>query len=528
MAITIPRAATPGEAGVSKKALAELMREVIESGHELHSIMVVRHGQVAYEGYRAPYGPSFPHMLYSVSKSITSIAVGYAVEEGRFRLEDKVADLLPELRDYDTHENLEKLTVRHLITMSAGKKISFMVDRTKKQWIKDYGLGAWDYAPGEGFSYVNENIYLLCAIVHRVTGACVTDYLMPRLFEPLGIARPYWENDGCGVETGGWGLFLRLEDLTKIAMCYLDEGKFQGRQVIPAHWVRESSSKQVDSNPGSDGNGSYGYGYCFWRNKIPGSFRMDGMFGQFALIFPENDACVVTNGGQLDMDALQNTLLKYIPALFEECEEEDIAIPALPAYPVLPAAPRSAALEKQLNGRCIRFPNAVQRVARAVGFPPGIMPAMIFFMSADKAGGIDRVHLRFGGDRVKFSWSEGRERNTVLCGMAGRAYKSKITLGGVEFVLACSAAWQDGELHMQLRAVNSVAERRLRFQFRGQSVRMLMSSNPDLHLMVGGAANAVRENFPNKALGELAARMMGHVVLLAEPPHVGYMKPLFR
>ena len=525
-AIPIPRAATPGSVGVSKKALAALMREVIESGHDLHSIMVVRHGQVAFEDYRAPYGPAFSHMLYSVSKAITSIAVGYAVDEGKFSLEDKVADLLPELRDYDAHENLDKLTVRHLITMSAGKKISFMVDRTKKQWVKDYGMGVWDYAPGEGFSYVNENIYLLCAIIHRVAGACVTDFLMPRLFEPLGIQRPFWENDGCGVETGGWGLFLRLEDLTKIAMCYLDEGKFQGRQVIPAHWVRESSKKQVDSNPGSDGHGSHGYGYCFWRNAIPGSFRMDGMFGQFALIFPAYDACVVTNGGQLNMDALQDTLLKHIPALFGESDDdlEDVVIPALPAYPILEAAPRNAALEKKLNTRCIRFPSVVQRIARAVGFPPGMMPLMIFFMSADKAGGIDRVHFRFGKDSVKFSWSEGRERNTVLCGMAGRAYKSKITLGGVDFICSCSAAWEGDELHMRLRVVNSVAERRLRFQFKGQSVRMLMSSDPDLRLMTDGAANAVRENFPNKALGAIAASMMSQVVLLAEPPHLGYMR----
>ena len=522
----IPRAKSPAAAGISQAALAAFMREIIAQQLNLHSIMVIRRGQVAYEDFRAPYTPNDPHLLYSVSKSITAIAVGFAVDEGLVSVNDRVADLLPELRADDTHENLEKLKVYHLLTMSAGKNVSALVDRTKKQWLRDYAKAEWIYAPGEGFNCCNENQYLLCTIIHRLSGQSVTDFLMPRLFEPLGIARPYWEHDGGGIETGGWGLYLRTEDLAKIAMCYLCEGKYEGRQVIPAHWVRDSAKKQVETpDNGEDAEGKQGYGYCFWRCVFPNAFRMDGMFGQFAFIFPDYDACVITTGGELNMEGIKNALQAQLPALFDENDTAAPEIPRLPAYEPLAAAPRNPALEARLNRGCVHFPNHMQKLSRKMGFPLSMMPFMVFFMAPDKAGGIDRVHLRFGEDALKFSWSEGRERNTVLCGLDGRARKCKITLGGVDFVMSCSAAWQGDELQLRLRCVNGVCERRLTFWFgKGRLVRMLPRCDPGLHLMTDGAANAVKDQLKNPVLGEVAARMMGQIALIAEPLHIGYIR----
>jgi len=153
-----------------------------------------------------------------------------------------------------------------------------------------------------------------------------------------------------------------------------------------------------------------------------------------------------------------------------------------------------------------------------------MLPAMVLFMSADKAGGVNRVHLRFLGDHLRFSWSEGRERNTVLCGMDGHYRKCKITLGGVAFVLACSAAWEGDTLHIRLRNLNSVAERLLAFRFQGRVARMLPRSLPGLESMTADAANAVRDGLGSKALGRVAAAAMGRITALAEPEHIGYMR----
>jgi len=263
-------------------------------------------------------------------------------------------------------------------------------------------------------------------------------------------------------------------------------------------------------------------------NTVPGSCRMDGMLSQFAFILPAWDACVVTTGGELDMGKVYRAVFRHIPAIFEgKGSEADIPpgkIPALPEYLPLPAAQRNPALEAQLNGRCIRFVPTAQPIGRAIGMPLSMMPIFIFFMSADKAGGINKLHLRFDSENLKLSWSEGKERNTVLCGMDGRWRRCRITLGGVEFLMACCAAWEGDELNVRLRNLNSVAERQLRFRFSGRTVRMTPRSVPGLERMTGGAANAVRSSVPIEALGDFIGNMMDKITGLAEPVHVGYMK----
>jgi len=520
--LAIPRAKTPGEAGVSGQVLARMMRDVIDEGLEMHSIMVVRHGQVAYEDFRRPYGPDEPHTLFSTSKSITSIAVGFAVEEGKLRLDDKVADLVPELREFP-HENWEKLQIVHLLSMSAGKSINYLADKRKKQWIRDYSRGSWLFAPGEGFHYCNENCYLLCVLIHRTCGESVVDYLMPRLFEPLGIERPFWETDGHGVETGGWGLYLRTEDLAKIGLCYLNEGKYRGRQVIPSVWVRESSRMQTDTSGREDqSNGSHGYGYGFWMNPPPGGFRTDGLFAQFTFMFPAYDACIVTTGGEGVMHDVMNTIFMHLPALFTEEGEEVCEVSVLPAYPPLPASPRNSSIENHIEGRNIHFLPATQHFPKRVGFPLSVIPGMIFFMSADKAGGIDQVRFRFGADSVKLSWSEGKERNTVLCGMDGRPRKCRITLGGVPFIMSCSAAWEGDTLQVRLRCLTSVAERRLAFRFKGRAVFMLPRSSPGLDCLRADSERFARENIPLDLSDGFITKAVDTVLWLVEPRLIGY------
>jgi CubicO group peptidase (beta-lactamase class C family) len=522
--LSIPRAKTPEEAGISSRVLAEMMRGIIDEGLEVHSVMVLRHGQAAYEDFRRPYGPDEPHTLYSTSKSITAIAAGFAIEEGKLRLDDLVADLVPELREFP-HENWEKLRVVHLLRMSAGKHLNYLVDKRKKQWVRDFARAEWLYAPGEGWHYCNENCYMLCVIIQRLYGQSVVDFLMPRLFGPLGIERPFWETDGRGVETGGWGLYLRTEDLAKIGLCYLDEGKYRGRQVIPADWVRESSKVQTDTSDRKDEPiGSHGYGYGLWMNPPPGGFRTDGLFAQFTFIFPEYDACIVTTGGEGVMHNVTDAVFKYLPALFIEEDGETCEIPRLPDYPPLPASPRNGIQEERLEGRVIHFSPATQHFPKTVGFPLSVIPGMIFFMSADKAGGIDKVRLRFGEDSVKFSWSEGRERNTVLCGMDGRPRKCRITLGGVPFVMSCSAAWKGDALQLRLRCLTSVAERRLDFTFKGRAVVMLPRSAPGLDCLRADSERFARENIPLPLSDKFITGAVDTVLWLVEPRLVGVVQ----
>ena len=526
----IPRADSPESIGVSSEGLAALMRDITESGLETHSVMVLRHGKVAFETFRKPYEPQIPHVMFSVSKSITSCAIGFAVAEGKISLDDRVADWVPELKRDAEDPNLEALTVRHLLTMTSGKLVSVLSDKAKKTWIKDYAEAKWLYTPGEGWNYSNESIYILCVIIKKSCGESVVDFLMPRLFEPLGIPRPFWENDGSGVEAGGWGLYLTTESLAKITLCYTQGGVYEGNRVIPADWAAASCTIQVKQNEEENptGYGSSGYGYCFWKNPVGDSWRMDGMFSQFGLIFPEYDACVVTTAGQMNADATLDAFFRHCPGIFANVDETAAAceIPGLPEYPVLAPKPRNMALEAELENKMINFPGLQPyELPKLIGFPVSVMPLMVFFMSADKAGGIRRVRLRFTENACKFSWSEGEERNTVLCGMDGRIRKCLITLGGIEFTAACTAAWENQhKLQIWIRPLNSVAERRLTFNFHGRQVTMLPSSFPCLGSFTEFVAPVAAEWIPNPVLGNLAAHSMGALVAIAEPPHIGIIR----
>lgn len=157
----LPRSASPEEAGVSSVAVAAFMEDMKKSGIENHSFLILRHGKVAAECFFAPFTRDTPHAMYSVSKSFTSTAIGFAVEEGLLSLDAKVIDFFPEYRPAQPDEKLEKMTVRHLLTMTSGKNPSLLLDKTKDRWIKDFFNAPWISEPGEMFLYVSENIYML-------------------------------------------------------------------------------------------------------------------------------------------------------------------------------------------------------------------------------------------------------------------------------------------------------------------------------------------------------------------------------
>ncbi|MDR3313782.1 MAG: serine hydrolase, partial [Oscillospiraceae bacterium] len=425
--------------------------------------------------------------------------------------------------------NLENLTVWHLLTMTAGKLPSPMADKGKNRWVADYAESKWQYAPGEGWNYCNENIYILCVILHRLCGESVTDYLMPRLFAPLDIPRPFWETDGNGIESGGWGLYLTTESFAKLMLCYQQGGVYKGQQVLPAGWVEEATRSHAQ-NSGSDAHSHAGYGYCFWRNSYPGSYRADGVFSQLGLVFPEQEAVVITTAGEISADKTLDCLMRHLPGIFLEEGEAAQPLPApealrLPALPELYKTPRSTALERQLEGKMIEFNQAPQMVPQMLGYPVSVLPLAVFFMSADKAGNINHVRFRFQEDTLKFSWSEGAERNTVLCGMDGKARKCAICLGGIQFTVACSAAWEGGSrLHLWIRPLESVAQRRMTFTFRGNLVRMLPRSAPSMATVGEYISRFVSTMVPNPAIATLMNNTMSKIAIVAEPLHFGVIK----
>lgn len=525
----IPRASSPEEVGVSSKMTEAFIKEVEESGLELHSLMVLRHGKVAAEWYNAPYGSDTPNAMYSVSKSFTSAAIGFAVHEGILSLDDKVVDFFPEYPPRRPHPNFDLMTIRTLITMTSGKQTNILNDRTKMDWVESFINSPWAFTPGEKFLYVNENIFMLCACLCKRTGISVTEFLTPRLFEPLGIEVPFWETNNAGVEAGGWGLYIKTEDLAKYMLCLQNGGEYMGRQVLPKEWVEQATSNQLNcQQPGHDKDGTHGYGFCFWMNDTePASYRADGMFSQFGINFPSLDASVITTAAVANEPELREHIWNYFPAAFldEEAKKEPVVIKngVLESFEPSKRSPREA----EIANRTIHFRKKL--ILNIAGYPASVLPLSVTFMLSAKTGNIDNVSFAFGDKECTFNWSEGRESNTVLCGMDGRYRYDTMRLAGMNFKVCCHAKWSDDDtLEVHIRPIETIAKRKLRFSFgkTNNKVLMQMYSTPTMDQMLKFFQSMLPELIPSKWLSDIAVCAAKHVPgewvrWLLEPNHHG-------
>lgn len=261
----------------------------------LHSVMVLQHGKVLDQRWMNGAGPEIPHIMHSVSKTFVSAAAGFAVEEGLLSVDDKVISFFPDKLPEEVSGNLAAMSVRDLLTMTCGHtREAAGVRDGDADWVE--GFLAWpvEHEPGTYFSYNSLGTYMVSAILQKVTGEKVVDYLVPRLFEPLGIDKPLWEESPQGINCGGWGLWLKTGDMAKMGQMLLDGGKWQGKQVLSAEWVGEMMKKQVPTDRPNDKRADWtqGYGYFMWMCS-PGGARADGSEGQYIIVLPEEDAVIV-------------------------------------------------------------------------------------------------------------------------------------------------------------------------------------------------------------------------------------------
>jgi CubicO group peptidase (beta-lactamase class C family) len=319
----LPRS-TPEAQGVSSAAIREFIETADRQVDSMHSFMLVRHGHVVAEAWWEPESAEKPHVLWSLSKSFTSTAVGLAVAEGKLSVDDLVLKFFPDDAPENPSANLTQMRVRDLLTMSAGHQDELNWQQ-EPHWVRGFLAHPVPHKPGTHFRYNTPATYMLSAIVQEVTGHTVLDYLTPRLFEPLGIEKPKWDTSPQGISIGGYGLFLRTEDIAKFGQLYLQKGQWNGRQLLPADWVEQATSKQVSN--GSDPNRDWdqGYGFQFWRCRH-GAYRGDGKDGQFCIVLPEQDAVIAITANTRDMQAELNIVWdKLLPAFDDQPKPENPA-----------------------------------------------------------------------------------------------------------------------------------------------------------------------------------------------------------
>lgn len=427
---TLPRS-TPEAQGLPSSAILDFVEAAEETIDALHSLMVVRHGQVVAEGWWEPYRPEDPHVLFSLSKSFASTGIGLAVAEGRLSLDDAVLSFFPEDAPSEPSAHVEAMRVRDLLAMNTGHHAEaiagFPYTSSEIPLSRVFLSLPVAHKPGTHFVYNTPASYMLSAIVQKVSGATLLDYLGPRLFEPLGIQSATWDASRDGVSFGGFGLSVTTEDIARFGQLYLQRGAWQGEQILPEEWVVQATSRQVSngSNPRSDWE--QGYGYQFWRCRHD-AYRGDGAFGQYCIVMPEVDAVVAITSGVRDMQAVLDLVWEHLlagmragalPAEGRERDrlEEKLAALTLPPQAGRPTSPRA----RDVSGRLYLL-------------PPNDGP---FEAVGVEAGGETRLILRSGGRDRRLVCGHGEWRRGSSLPLEGPLF------AGAESPVAASGAWTD-------------------------------------------------------------------------------------
>ena len=284
---------------------------------ELHSLMLVRHGHVVAEGWWRPYSADRPHLLYSLSKSFTSTAAAFAAAEGLLDLDDPVVSHFPEFEADITDPGSRSMRIRHIAAMASGhwqETWSRALSLDPHEPVRGFLLIPPDRPPGTVFAYNQPCTFTLASIVQRNAEMPLTDYLRPRLFDPLGIRQVGWQTFSPGRERGYTGLHARTEDVAKLGQLYLQRGRWDGVQLLSERWVAEATATQIDNSSQANPDWRQGYGFQFWMSRH--GFRGDGAYGQFCVILPEHDAVVVTTTATIDLQAVLDAMWAHLlPAL---------------------------------------------------------------------------------------------------------------------------------------------------------------------------------------------------------------------
>ena len=320
--------------------------------------MALRHGKVICECNFAPYPKGMWHITHSMCKSITGMAIGMLIEEEKLKLDENIYDIFPDHINAFSKIFRPVITVENLLTMTSGVTFNESGIVSGNDWLGSFLNASVNGKPGTEFQYNSLNTYVLSAIVTKRTGETLTEYLTPRLFDPLGITKYYWETCPKGITKGGWGLFLCAEDMAKLGQLYLQRGKWNGQQLVSEYWIEISTARHLKTQ-----NDTYGYGYQLWMEQRPGSFEYNGMLGQNVIIYPDMDMVLVTNAGNKEMfqDCIMlNIIRKYFPVNYHPAD-------------VLPENPLSYSLLKRLCGELENGENNNRRTSLRGGWKRNVV-----------------------------------------------------------------------------------------------------------------------------------------------------------
>jgi CubicO group peptidase (beta-lactamase class C family) len=314
------RNSPPAAQGVNGAALNAAIDAAVKKDLALHGVLVIRHGYIVMERYFAPYAADIPHELYSCTKSFVSALVGIAFEKGY--LKDVTATVLPlfpgkKFARRDARKNAMRiedlLTKTSGLAWEEGDSTYATMYTSSRDWVKFVLDRPMSDPPGARFLYSSGNSIVLSALIQETSGKDTYELAQQTLFGPLGISDPRWERDPSGRVIGGWGLRLTPRDMARLGYLYLHGGEWDGRQVVPAAWVRASTVPHIRADA------RMSYGYQWWIDPSVPMYAALGRFGQAIFVVPDRDLVVVftaaTGSAEPEIELIANSI---VPACARE------------------------------------------------------------------------------------------------------------------------------------------------------------------------------------------------------------------
>ena len=294
----LPRT-SPESVGISSAYIAEFLTALeLDKSLNMHTVTILRHGKVICEAGFGAYNTQYFSSTFSECKSITSLAIGILIGDGKLRLDEKVIDMFPDDDSAMAKIKYKNLTVEDLLTMRSGATFAEAGSMADSSWIKAFFSSSVKGDIGETFNYNSLNTYMLSAIVKQKSGKNLLDFLRERLFDEMDIQGIFWEKSPEGIEKGGWGLSLTAEDAAKLGQLCMNMGRWNGKQIVSEEWIRQATSVQINT---PNGEMKHGYGYQIWMSDDEGDYQFNGAFGQYVLVFPKYETVIAMYSGSSNL-----------------------------------------------------------------------------------------------------------------------------------------------------------------------------------------------------------------------------------
>ena len=437
---------SPESVGVDSGYIDDFYTELeSKNSLRLQTLIIARGDKIISKGEFYPYTLNIKSAFHSLSKSVTSLAIGLLISEGKLTLDTKLGDIFASEIGVIGKLTGAKITIRHLLTMSTGVQFNEINSVTDKNWTAQFLSSIQKFRPGTSFQYNSMNSYMLASAIVKITGQSLCDYLSERLFSPLGITSYYWEKSPEGIEKGGWGLYMLPEDVLKLGTLILQNGMWKNKRIIPYKWIKEATKVQIKTPPIT---GKYDYGYHMWVDPEEDEVLFNGMFGRNLHIFKKNCMLVLTTG--YNSDVFQRSDIyplikkyfgkKYIPK--SVLDENEDALEMLRKHEkclynrehqhgrLLSGKCRSDG--KALLGNCVKTVSLYDDERRGVS----LLPTMCQAIHNNFRPGIKRIRYEFGENGCGIKITEDDCTYSFYAGYE-KSVESVVKIGDDEYRISC-------------------------------------------------------------------------------------------